>query len=479
MRALSSSLRCGAAALIAVLLLAVSACAAPLVPDDADALARHGFTADDVGYLLFDLEDGRALAARQADRPFVPASVAKVPAMLAALALLGPEHRFTTGLHATGAVRDGVLHGDLFLKGGGDPTLATGELIALADALAAQGIQRVAGRFAYDSTALPELPEIDAGQPWTAGYNTGVSALSLNFNRFQLAWRRPAAGGPVQAEAWSVSDRGRHRLASVAIEVAPDGTAPFTPLEGKEGERWRFAALPGVAERTWLPVTRPALAAATVFRAVAAERGIALPAPVARPVPAGALLLAAHDSAPLAAVAAGVLRYSNNLSAELVALAAARRVDPRVDTLAGAGAAVAAWVRTQRPDVDWTGFALANGSGLTTASRMTPRQTAAILRLGGPALFDLLPGDEESGPLPGVRAKSGTLAYAKGLAGTLRTALGRRLGFVFFAGDDARRRAMDAAMDRRVAEMPADARAWLTRARALQSDLLALWAGGY
>ncbi|HEY0833390.1 MAG TPA: D-alanyl-D-alanine carboxypeptidase, partial [Azospirillum sp.] len=250
MRIFAFSLRCGAAALGALLLLAVSAGAAPLVPDDAEALARHGFTADDVGYLLFDLDDGRALAARQADRPFVPASVAKVPAMLAALSLLGAEHRFTTGLHATGAVRDGVLHGDLILKGGGDPTLATGDLIALAEALAAQGIQRVTGRFAYDATALPELPEIDAGQPWTAGYNTGVSALSLNFNRFQLAWRR--AGPDVRAEAWSVSDRGRHRLASVAIEVAAGGTAPFTPLDSKEGERWRFAALPGAPERAWL-----------------------------------------------------------------------------------------------------------------------------------------------------------------------------------------------------------------------------------
>ncbi|HYH19786.1 MAG TPA: D-alanyl-D-alanine carboxypeptidase/D-alanyl-D-alanine-endopeptidase [Azospirillum sp.] len=479
MRTSVFSLRCGAAALSAFLLLAASACAAPLPPDDAGTLARHGFTADDVGYLLFDLDDGRVLAARQADRPFVPASVAKVPAMLAALVLLGPEHRFTTGLHAVGAVRDGVLHGDLFLKGGGDPTLATGELIALADALAAQGIRRVAGRFAFDASALPELPEIDAGQPWTAGYNTGVSALSVNFNRFQLSWRRPAPGGPVQAEAWSVSDRGRHRLASVAIEVAPGGTAPVTPLESKEGERWRLAALPGVPERAWLPVTRPALAAATVFRAVAAERGVALPAPVVHPVPADARLVAAHDSAPLGELAAGVLKYSNNLSAELIALAASRRLDARVDTLAGAGAALAAWVRARRPEVDWTGFALANGSGLTTASRMTPRQTAAILRLGGPALLDLLPGDEESGPLPGVKAKSGTLAYAKGLAGTLRTASGRRLGFVFFAGDDARRRAMDAALDRRIADMPAEARAWLARARALQADLLALWAGGY
>ncbi|MDQ2106641.1 D-alanyl-D-alanine carboxypeptidase, partial [Azospirillum isscasi] len=213
---------------------AVPACASPIGvtgPDDRETIARNGFSPGDVGYALFDPDSGAVLAARQPAKPFVPASVAKLPAMAAALAVLGPDHRFETTLHVTGRLGNGVLDGDLILRGGGDPSLSTEGLTALLHDLGALGVTRVTGRFLYDTSALPELAEIDAGQPWTAGYNTGVGALSLNFNRFRFDWTRPAAAGqPVQAGAWSVSDAGRVPLDSVTVQVAAGTGAAFTPL---------------------------------------------------------------------------------------------------------------------------------------------------------------------------------------------------------------------------------------------------------
>lgn len=462
----------------ATFLLLVLACGgASAMPDDGDLPARHGFAADEVGYLLFDPADGRVLAERNADRPFVPASVAKIPTMVAALALLGPEHRFPTAIYGTGRIEGDTLRGDLILRGGGDPSLVGEDAAALLDILAAQGVHRVAGRFLYDASALPELHEIDSGQPWTAGYNTGIGALSLNFNRVQLAWRnRP--GGVVEAGAWSVSDLGRHPVDSVAVEVVPNAEVLVAPLQPTGGqERWQLSPRADAPARIWLPVAYPSAAAAAVFRTLAAEHGVALPPALPGPVPPGATLLARHESPPLGELATRVLKHSNNLSAELIGLAAARRLEPKAASLDRSAGVLANWIRAQRPDVDWRGFRLHNHSGLTTASRLTPRQTAAILGLGGAGLWERLPGGDEDGPLPGVRAKSGTLAYVKGLAGFLRTSSGRPLGFVFFAADPARRAALDATLDRRVAEIPAEARVWLARARALQSDLLALWRG--
>lgn len=442
---------------------------------DSTISARLGPGAE-AGWLLFDPADGRVLEERLPNRPFAPASVAKLPTIVAALALLGPGHRFATTLYGTGAVEDGTLAGDLILKGGGDPSLVGEDVAALLDALAAQGVRRVAGRFLYDASALPELPEIDAGQPRTAGYNTGLGALSLNFNRVQLAWARRPDGG-VEAGVWSVSDIGRYPVDGVAVEVAPAADTLVAPLPDRAGERWRLSPRPNAPARVWLPVARPGAVAASVVQAMALERGIELPRPVAGLVPPSARPLAAHESPPLAELAARVLKHSNNLSAELIGLAAARTLDPGAATLDRSAAVLAGWLRAQRPDVDWTGFRLLNHSGLTSGSRMTPRQTAAILALSGETLWALLPGEDEGGALPGVRAKSGTLAYAKGLAGLLRTASGRRVGFAFYVGDSARRAALDAAMDRRVAEMPPEARAWLARARTLQAELLAVWQG--
>lgn len=466
---------------------AVSACASPAAatgPDDRQAIARNGFSTDDVGYVLFDPGSGAVLAERQPAKPFAPASVAKLPAMAAALAVLGPDHRFETTLHITGRLGNGVLDGDLILKGGGDPSLSTEGLTELLRDLGALGVARVTGRFLYDTSALPELPEIDAGQPWTAGYNTGVGALSLNFNRFRFDWARPAAAGqPVRVSAWSVSDAGRVPLDSVTVQLGAGSGAAFTPLaaaDGEpEGERWRFAPQPRMAASLWLPVTRPGLAAAHVFRRLAAEAGIALPAPAPGAAPPTATLAALHRSEPLEVLARQVLRYSNNLSAELIGLAAARRLDPAVRTLPESAAVLTAPGMLAAPRTDWTGLRLLNHSGLSSASRITPAQTMALIRGAGPAALALLPGEDEGKVLPpGVRAKSGTLAYAKALAGTLTTASGRTLGFAFFVTDEPQRAAMDRTMDRRIAEIPAEARAWLARARKLQADLLELWIAG-
>ncbi|MFS2014585.1 D-alanyl-D-alanine carboxypeptidase/D-alanyl-D-alanine-endopeptidase [Azospirillum sp. CT11-132] len=446
-----------------------------------------GLESGSLGYFLFDPDSGRALEERAADTAFIPASVAKLPTVAAALALLGPDHRFATRLLGTGPLESGVLRGDLILQGGGDPALATEGLQQLLGALGAAGLRRVEGRFLYDTALLPELAEIDSGQPWAAPYNTGVGALSLNYNRALLSWRR--GGTPAGPDALTVADAGRLPLDSVTVRpLAAGGGFPLLP-DGVD--RWLMAPpSSGEAGAAWVPVARPGLAAATLFRRLAADAGIALPAPVvgraAGGAASGAAALAVLDSLPLAELARGLLRHSNNLSAEVIGLAASSRLEPSrpeppATTLDRSAGLLQRWL-TRQPigAVNWNGLRLANHSGLGTGSRATPRQMAALLRAGGPALWDLLPGEEDGKALPpGVHAKSGTLAYVKGLAGLLTAASGRRLGFVLFIADPARRAAMDAALDRRVTATPAEARAWAAGAGRLQGEILERWVSTY
>lgn len=449
------------------------ALAAPASAGTLDLAARQGLSSAQIGTLLFDPATGAALEAHNADALFTPASVAKLATVTAALRLLGPEHRFTTAVLATGPLRGEVVQGDLILRGGGDPTLASEDLIALAEALAAKGVRRITGRFRFDTGALPELPRIDRTQPVTEVYNSGVGALSLNFNRFELSWRR-GPDGRVTADAMSVADAGRHPADSIAIEIAATGPRPLTQLSPPEGERWRLVPGPKAPARIMLPVTRPGRTAAAVFRQVAAGAGITLPDAEPGATPVRAVPLAAHDSAPLAELSRGLLRWSNNLSAELIGLSASRRIDAAAPTLERSAAALTGWLTQAAPGTDWGGFRLLNHSGLEAESRVTPRHIAAVLRLGGPGLAALLPGEDG-----GVRAKSGTMAYASGLAGYLTAASGRELGFVLFTGDPAQRRAFDAALDRYATEMPPPARAWLGRARAFRNDLLKEWTVRY
>ncbi|MEM0944080.1 MAG: D-alanyl-D-alanine carboxypeptidase, partial [Pseudomonadota bacterium] len=131
---------------------------------------------------MVDLDTGQVLDAENADKPFAPASVAKLPTAFFALDLLGPEHRFATEVAITGQVRAERLEGDLILRGAGDPELDTDALLPLVQRAREAGIRTISGRFLVDGSALARLPAIDPLQPAEAPYNPGLSGLNLNFN---------------------------------------------------------------------------------------------------------------------------------------------------------------------------------------------------------------------------------------------------------------------------------------------------------
>jgi len=465
-------------------------------PFDPDAaIARYGFADDQVGYIVFDPRDGAVLAERNADRPFIPASVSKIPTTVAALGVLGPEYRFETALLADGHVAGGRLHGDLYLRGGGDPVLDSDDLVALARGLRSQGITGVTGALVYDAGLLASVSAIDPLQPLSASYNTGVSALSLNFNIIQVQWRRSGAGA-YEVSATTNTDTMRVPVDSVTFAAVPaHATAGgfYVHRHHDEGEHWGLSPALPAQGHDWLPLHDPARNTAMVFRRIAADHGIALGMPRAGAAPPGARVVARHHSRPLAEIVRGVLRYSNNLSAELIGMVASQRLTGRALSLADSGATLGAWLQQRLPGEDWRGYVPANHSGLSSDARMTPRQMAAILRLAdgrtfGAERYDGLLHPVAWGGAAGqgaghgaavaVRAKSGTMYYARGLAGFIDGAAGRRLGFAVFVSDPTARRILDAApVHARTGS--AAARNWLARARELERTLVGHWATAY
>ena len=455
-------------------------------PASADGLAEiagiHGLTPDQLGFVVIDVESGQVLAEHQADRAVVPASVAKLPTAVAALAVLGPEHRFETQLALDGST--------LFLVGGGDPLLTPEDLKPAFKRLKERGLR--IERFAYDATALPELPEIDPLQPENSSYNPGIGALALDFNRVLIDWK---AGGK-EVAALAVSDSLRLRADAIRLLPSPSPMPQPYRFLAEGPDRWLYSNLQP-SGRIWLPVKQPALNAALVVRRLAEREGVTLPMPVAGKRPPDATIVQIHSSHRLVEIVRRLLEHSNNMAAEMVGLSTARKLAgaPPPD-LAHSVGVVDGWIRTTVPEVDWSGFVRANHSGLSPASRTTPRQMARLVVHGLaliPDLADALPSrdiaDAEGGDAKeaaeaknaslAIRAKSGTMAYARGLVGLLWTHSGRRVAFAVFAYDDAKRVAFDATLDKRVPEMPATATAWIRRARGLERNLLRNWAATF
>lgn len=456
-----------------------------------EQVAHYGFAPGQVGYLLVDLETGERLDGGRVDDLFIPASTAKVPSVVAALDVLGPGYRPRTELWATGLVVAGVLQGDLYLRGMGDPFLDTNGLKDLVGQLADAGISGVTGTLYYDPGRFPSSATITPSQPITAGYNPGVSALSVNFNRVHLEWVPEGAG--IDTTVYAYADSGR--VTVDWIDVANGGSFGALLDYGSEDsspDNWIYADSLHGEGGTWLPVRSPAYHTAMLFRTLAAAQGLTLAGPIQQPTPANADLVAMHLGDSLAHISAEVLEHSNNLAAELVGLATARQLGGPLAGVTHAARTSGLWLQ-QNIEANWSGYQMENHSGLSSTSRISPAQMCAVLayadRMDGVGFFDLLSAVNWESNLnqnrPSsqtriqVRAKTGTMAYGVGLAGYIIADSGRRLAFAVFVSDIEARNALDAVLDLRDSSTPAAARPWFNRARELERAIVRGWAETY
>jgi len=453
-----------------------------------------------VGYLVIDAKTGQVLEQRQPKEAFVPASTIKVASTVTALVVLGADHRFTTELVATGEVRNGTLAGDLYLKGGGDPMFTSDDFETMAQQLRAKGITKVSGRFVYDSTAYVSAKAIDKDYEESASYNPGIAALSVNFNVLQLKWQREKKG---ETRYRFVAQTDHSEIDVDYIKAAPGqpgSTGPYGLAYREEGGKPTWLVIPSKRPKGEIrvPVKQPEFNAAYIFGKAAEKHGIALPEPVAGTVPEGADVLVRQISKPLPEIVQRTQRFSNNMAAELLGLAAARKLAGKPLDIPTAAATVGDWLKKTVPGADWAGLDLRNNSGLTKDTRITPEQMVAILRyaqklsIGNQTYADLLrkyhvaaadSDDDEYGSSEGARpngkdkvdakAKTGTVNYSRGVVGYLHTRKGRDVIFAIFLSDYKQREVMQ--KQGQPYKEPA-VRWWLSRSREFQRGAVRRWA---
>ncbi len=444
---------------------------------EAEALIAEARLGGAVTFALADARTGLPLEGRGGAAEMPPASVAKAITALYGLETLGAGHRFRTQLFAGGPLRNGRIDGDLVLTGSGDPTLGTDHLADMAVRLKAAGVREVGGRFVVHAEALPFIRAIDPAQPDHVGYNPAISGLNLNFNRVHFEWKRRDAGYDLAMDARS--ERIRPAVSVARMRVAERATPLFTHAEAEGFEDWTVARTAlGNAGSRWLPVRRPADYAGDVFRVLARAQGIALPPPVTEIGPARGTLLAETVSNDLTTVLTDMLKWSTNLTAEVIGLSASAVRGGLPATLAASGLRMGDWLRT-RATVN--GVRFVDHSGLGDMSRITADDmVAALVKAGadGPLrrmLKRIEMKDAEGRTIRGhpatVVAKTGTLNFVSGLAGFVQTPSGRVLAFAIFSADLARRGAL--APDQM--ERPAGGVGWARAARTLQQKLIERW----
>ncbi len=450
-------------------------------PSGAERLVQAAGLQGEVVFAVADVKTGTPLEVFGEGESLPPASVAKVLTALYALDVLGPDYRFETALIADGPIENGILQGDLILAGGGDPLLDTDALAAMAANLREAGITEVRGAFKVYDGALPYVFSIDPGQPDHLGYSPAISGISLNFNRVHFEWKRESTGYGVTMDARSARYKPSVDMATMRVE---DRRLPiYTYQPSARQDRWTVAkgAL-GKGGARWLPVRKPALYAGDVFRTLARVNGIVLGrVQVMRQAPQG-MPLVVHQSEPLERVLKGMLKYSTNVTAEMVGMAATRARGVMPQSLADSAAEMNRWA-AERFGAD--GMAMVDHSGLGDASRVVPAALVRTLVAVGqsqrlrPLLKPFALTDSQGRPVKDhpirVDAKTGTLNFVSGLGGYLTTADGSELAFAIFTADVAHR----ATIPRAHRERPEGARSWNRRSRKLQRQLLERWGSLY
>ena len=416
------------------------------------------------GIVVRDARTGRVVLSRNAEKSFVPASNLKILTTAAALDALGPDFRYTTRLYLLGDVVDSTLVGDLVVRGSGDPTLG-GEgradpFEAWAAALAGAGVRRVEGRVVGDDDAFEDA-RYGAGWDVThiasESYAPAAGGLAWSDNLIGLRIAGAAAGRPVTVEAdppGFVTVRGD-------VRAGGRGRLDVERTLGTDEFRLRGVVPTGYRGTIEVPVANPTLFAVHGFADRLAEAGVDvsgaalvdvddLPAPLdygdAEP-------LRVHVSPPLAEIVVQINRESDNLYAEQVFRTlgggAVDEAEDRVQAfVTGAGA-------------DGDALTVADGSGLSRKNLVSPDALAAVLRAmrshpARAAFLGSLPegGGAEStlqrrlGGVP-VRAKTGSLAAVRCLAGYVDGPDGTPYVFVLMANNyTTRGRRISAAQDR-------------------------------
>ncbi len=384
----------------------------PSVTEKTDPNANAGSRQ---GYILLDAVTGDVLSHKNADELFIPASLAKIPTALIALHTLGTTRRLQTRLMTNGVVTDGVLHGDLHLVGSGDPSLKKSDITAMASKLASAGVQGISGQFTYDPSALPQSAVIDQDQPFGATYNPPVSGLNIDRNLRVVNGQRRAIKNP--------------------------------------GRR-----------------------AAYMLRYLAHNNGITLPEPIRSDGHSARTEIAVHKSALTSHLIAGMMESSSNLAAEALGVLSVARTGRSPRSLAEAAQATGEWVKAEAGPIDgkgWSGFRMMNHSGLSTRTRATPRQMAAILRLGyqrfGKTFTDMHSENRPGGfQAYSLRGKFGALKFVRGYGGFL-TINGRELIFAIMSDNRRNRARVDAG------ETGLNSNAWMEDAHRQEQSVLGEW----
>ena len=420
----------------------------------AKALADAGIPESAIGVVVQPLDSAKPTIFVGGNTALNPASTMKLLTTFAALELLGPAYTWRTETWAIAAPKNGVLDGDLYIKGGGDPKLTYEQFWRLLRQTHDAGVSEIRGEVIQDRSAFAQdagAPSDFDGQPLRP-YNVRPDALLLNFNAITLTLVTETNSVRVSAEPLPSNVRIDNRLsinrhASTCGEWRKALTAELLP--GKPQMRLTLSgAYPAVCfEQQWNMAVLPAVDhVAGVFDSQWAEINGKAKTHLVREgsVPENAQRIATLSSPTLGEVVRDINKFSNNVMARQVLLTLGMNADNRPVQVADGEAAVRAWLVAR--GLNFPELVIDNGAGLSRIERISAGNLVRLLHVAWgsavmPELIASLPIVAVDGTMKKrlkgnamvgqAHIKTGSLDGVKAMAGYVLDKNGRRWALAF------------------------------------------------
>lgn len=430
---------------------------ADLASDIDEILADPRLDGSQASVVVADAGTGDVLYDHNGENRLMPASNQKLFTSAAAMGILGPGYRFSTTVESDARQSGRILAGNLYLRGTGDPTMLAEDYEALADEIAAAGIQRVHGAVVADDTWFDDV-RLGLGWDWDDEpyyYSAQISALTVSPDTDYDAGTvivevDPGRRAGEPAKVTMIPENSHVEIVNDAVTTEA-GTGRSISIERAHGSsQIRVSgtiATDGAQLRQWRSVWEPTELAAHLFLHALESRGVQVRAGLTHgATPADARVLASHESMPLSELLIPFMKLSNNGHAEVLVKAIGRQManagtwdaglTAMLDVLKGWG-------------VNTDAVASADGSGLSRRNWIPAEELVALLhgvqdepwfdtwyasmpvagveeRFVGGTLRFRMDGTAAEG---NVRAKTGSLTGATALSGYVTTADGEDLVF--------------------------------------------------
>ncbi|HEY9189527.1 MAG TPA: D-alanyl-D-alanine carboxypeptidase/D-alanyl-D-alanine-endopeptidase [Sulfurovum sp.] len=367
--------------LVVVLLLSVWLHALPHAINE--EIRKSGISKNQISIYIKEAgKKGKVIASLNADKTRTPASVIKVFTTYAAALKLGFDYRWPTQFYKAGNLTNGVLHGDLVIKGFGDPTLNAKDLETIVNDIRAKGIRQITGDIVIDRSYFQVGDRDSSGfdQNLYSAYNAMPDAMMFNERvvticvnpKERRAYKKHADESyrvVNQLEHVNKPCRGKYSWPGVSIDKSE--VIPTVLLKGKISKQ--------CGERNICKViTKPYKSFYYALKEKMNEAGIAVRGTLKlKKVPGNATMLFTHHSEPLEKIISTTSKESNNLYARHLMLHLGAQVYGAPATLEKGRDAIVSILRAKGALGRGT-LKIDNGSGLSRISKMNARQLGQL-----------------------------------------------------------------------------------------------------